>query len=435
MPAPSPQALQPLTKGEPNPQPEGGVSQAPQPPGSALKIGLLREGKTPPDKRVALTPKKSVEAQTTYPGLQVIVQSSSGRSYSDQEYRDLGLRVQDDITDCDVLLGVKEVPIAQLIPDKTYFFFSHTIKKQPANRQLLQAVLAQRITLIDYELLTNAEGQRVVAFGRYAGIVGAYNGLLTYGRKHELFALKPAHECVDLDDMQEEYFKVKGLPPFKIAVTGSGRVAGGALEVLDKMGIRQVTVHEFRHHDFAEPVYAQLRSSDYHRHRDGRPWDTADFHRNPAHYESTFDNFLPLTDLLIACAYWDPAAPRLFSPEDTRRLDFRINTIADVTCDVDGSIPVTRRSATIPAPAFDYVPATGELAPAYSSPDNITVMAVDNLPCELPRNASRDFGRQLLDMVFPHLLSGDPAGVLARATIAQGGLLCPRYQYLADYVG
>jgi saccharopine dehydrogenase (NAD+, L-lysine-forming) len=399
-----------------------------------LKVGLIREGKVPADKRVPLTPKKSVEAETTYPGLQVIVQSSFVRSYSDQEYRDLGLTVQDDVSDCDVLLGVKEVPIAQLIPNKTYFFFSHTVKKQPANRKLLQAVLANNITLVDYELLTNAAGQRVVAFGRYAGIVGAYNGLLTYGKKHGLFDLKPAHLCVDLDDMQEEYFKIKVLPPIKIAVTGSGRVAGGALEVLDKMGIREVTVHQFRHQDFREPVYAQLRSQDYNRHRDGRPWDTADFHRHPENYQSTFGNFLPLTDLLIACAFWHPSAPCLFSHADTQRPDFRINTIADVTCDVDGSIPVTRRSSTIQEPAFDYVPATGELAPAYSGPGNITVMAVDNLPCELPRNASRDFGRQLLDNVFAHLVNGDQDGVLERATIAKGGQLMPRYQYLADYV-
>ena len=400
----------------------------------SLKIGLIREGKTPADQRVPLTPKKCVEAEATYPGLRVVVQSSRIRSYSDQEYRDLGLTVPDEVADCDVLMGVKEVPVSELLAGKTYLFFSHTIKKQPANRELLRAVLAKNITLIDYELLTDAAGQRVVAFGRYAGIVGAYNALLTYGRKHGLYELKPAHLCVDLDDMQEEYFKVKSLPPIRIAVTGSGRVAGGALEVLDRMGIREVTVHEFRHQDFQEPVYAQLRSRDYHRHRDGRRWDTADFHQHPENYVSTFGPFLPLTDLLIACAYWHPAAPRLFTHADTRRPDFRINTIADVTCDVDGSIPTTRRSSTIQAPAFDYVPATGELAEAYSDPENITVMAVDNLPCELPRNASRDFGRQLLDAVFPHLLGGDAAGVIARATIAKDGKLQPRYEYLADYV-
>jgi len=398
-------------------------------------VGLLREGRTPPDRRVALTPKKCVELQATYPGLRVRVQPSPERAYTDQEYRDLGIEVAEDMLPCDLLLGVKEVPIAELLPGKTYLFFSHTVKKQPHNQALLQAVLRKHITLVDYELLTNAAGERIVAFGRYAGIVGAYNGLLTYGRKHGLFDLKPAHLCVDMDDMQEEFFKIKTLPPIKIAVTGSGRVAGGALEVLDKMGLRQVSVHDYLHRDFRTPVYAQLRSPDYHYRRDGRAWDTAHFHQHPEAYGSDFARFLPLTDLLIACAYWHPASPRLFSEDDTREPDFKINTIADVTCDVDGSIPLTKRASTIAVPAFDYNPATGQLEAAYAQPTNITVMAVDNLPCELPRNASRNFGRQLLDQVMPHLLGGDAAGVVARATIAKDGQLQPRYEYLADYAG
>jgi saccharopine dehydrogenase (NAD+, L-lysine-forming) len=397
-------------------------------------IGLIREGKTPPDKRVPLTPKKCVEAQATFPGLRVVAQTSPIRSYADQEYRDLGIEVRDDVSDCDVLMGVKEVPIDQLIPNKTDLFFSHTVKKQPANRKLLQAVLKKNITLIDYEMLTNERGERIVAFGRYAGIVGAYNGLLTYGRKHGLYDLKPAYQCVDMDDMQEEFFKVKKLPPIKMAVTGSGRVAQGALEVLNRMGIRRVSVYDYLYHDFAEPVYTQLCSSDYNRRRDGRVWDTPDFHRNPQEYESAFGLFVPVTDLLIACAYWHPAAPKLFEEADTRMPGFRINTIADVTCDVDGSIPTTKRSSTIADPAFDYNCQTGELEPAYSRPGNITIMAVDNLPCELPRNASRDFGRQLIDNVLPHLVGDDAEGVIARATIARGGQLTERYRYLTDYV-
>ncbi|MGI4833754.1 MAG: NAD(P)-dependent oxidoreductase [Janthinobacterium lividum] len=399
-----------------------------------LLIGLLREGRTPPDRRVALTPKKCAELQATYPGLRVRVQPSPHRAFADQEYRDLGLEVEEDLTPCDVLLGVKEVPIIELLPGKTYLFFSHTIKLQPRNRALLRAVLALGITLIDYELLANAAGERVVAFGYWAGVVGAYNGLLTYGRKHGLYTLKPAWQCVDREDMQEEFFKVKRLPPIKIAVTGSGRVAQGAVEVLGRMGLRRVSVYDYLYLNFNEPVYTQLRSSDYNRRRDGRVWDTPNFHQDPRAYESTFGQYLPVTDLLIACAYWDPAAPRLFAEADTQRLGFKLNTIADVTCDVDGSIPLTQCSTTIEAPAFDYDPASGQLGPPYSGAAHITVMAVDNLPCELPRNASRDFGRQLLDQVFPHLLAGDPAGVLARATIASGGHLQARFAYLAGYV-
>ncbi|RZK98959.1 MAG: alanine dehydrogenase, partial [Hymenobacter sp.] len=349
-------------------------------------LGLLREGKFPPDRRVALTPKKCVELQDAYPGLRVRVQPSPHRAFSDQEYLDLGLEVSDDMASCDLLLGVKEVPVAELLPGKKYLFFSHTIKKQPANRELLRTVLREDITLIDYELLTNAAGERVVAFGHWAGIVGAYNGLLTYGRKHNLFKLKPAWQCVDMEDMEEEFFKVKRLPPIKIAVTGSGRVAQGALEVLGRMGIRRVSVYDYLYLDFNEPVYTQLRSSDYNRRRDGRVWDTANFHQEPAAYESTFSKFVPVTDLLIACAYWDPAAPHLFSEAATQQADFKIDTVADVTCDVNGSIPLTKRSTTIEQPAFDYVPTTGALTEAYSSAATITVMAVDNLPCELPRN-------------------------------------------------
>ncbi|MBC6611172.1 alanine dehydrogenase [Hymenobacter sp. BT507] len=399
-----------------------------------VKLGVIREGKTPPDRRVPLTPNKCDEALHTFPNLELVVQSSHIRAFSDDEYQALGITVQPEVADCDVLLGVKEVPVEQLIPDKTYLFFSHTIKKQPANRELLRQVLQKRITLIDYELLTNERGERIIAFGRWAGIVGAYNGLLTYGRKYGLYQLKPAYQCQDMEDMEEEFFKVKRLPPIKLAVTGSGRVAQGALEVLRRMGIRQVSVYDYLYLDFNEPVFTQLRSSDYNARRDGRVWDTPNFHQQPEEYVSTFDKFLPVTDVLIACAYWHPAAPRLFSEADTQRPDFRPRVIADVTCDVNGSIPTTKRSTTISAPAFDYDPATGALQPPYSAPSHLTVMAVDNLPCELPRNASRDFGRQLLDNVLPHLLGGDPQGILERATIARGGHLTERYQYLQDYV-
>jgi saccharopine dehydrogenase (NAD+, L-lysine forming) len=398
-----------------------------------VKIGVLREGKIPVDKRVPFTPKKCLEVLQTFPQAQLVVQPSPVRCFSDQEYTDLGIPLKEDLSTCDVLFGVKEVPIHQLIPNKTYFFFSHTIKKQPHNQKLLQAILEKKITLIDYETITNKEGEREVAFGRWAGIVGAYNGLLTYGRKWNLFHLKPAHECLDMEDMLEEFFKVKNLPSIKIAVTGGGRVAQGALEVLERMGIKQVPVFDYLYKEFTEPVFTQLRSSDYHARPDVAVWDSKDFYQNPHLYQSTFSKFSQVTDLLMACAYWNPAAPLLFTREEMRQPDFKINTIADITCDVDGSIPCTQRVSTIADPAYDYNPVTEELEPAYSAEKNITVMAVDNLPCELPRNASRDFSRQLLDRVLPHLFNGDKEGVLSNATIAKNGHLCPKYQYLEDY--
>jgi saccharopine dehydrogenase (NAD+, L-lysine forming) len=397
-----------------------------------VKVGIIKEGKVPVDKRVPLTPKKCEEATQEFPDLEVLVQPSEVRCFSDEEYKELGIPLQQDLSNCDVLMGVKEVPLDQLIPNKTYFFFSHTIKKQPHNAKLLRAILDKKITLIDYELLTDKGGHRVVAFGRYAGIVGAYNGILTYGKKHSLFDLKPAYLCHDMDDMREEFFKVK-LPAIKIAVTGGGRVAGGAMEVLDEMGIRKVSVFDYLYKQFTEPVYAQLHSGDYNRRPDVEVWDSPDFYAHPELYESTFRKFTRVTDLLLACAYWNPKAPKLFSEDDTRQSDFKIDTIADITCDVDGSIPTTKRSTTIPEPVYDYNPATGELEPSYSSESNITVMAVDNLPCELPRNASRDFGRNIIDYVFPQFFNNDEGGMLARATIAKDGKLTEKYSYLQEY--
>ncbi|QHL87824.1 alanine dehydrogenase [Nibribacter ruber] len=398
-----------------------------------LKLGVLREGKVPVDKRVPLSPKKCLQVLQEHPKVQLVVQPSPHRCFKDQEFTDLGIPLREDLSNCDVLFGVKEVPIDQLIPNKTYFFFSHTIKKQPHNQKLLRAVLEKGITLIDYELITNEKGEREVAFGRWAGIVGAYNGILTYGRKWNLFDLKPAHECLDMMDMEEEFFKVRFLPNIKIAVTGGGRVALGAIEVLQRMGIRQVTVPEYLNKEFAEPVFVQLRSSDYHHKPGATAFETQDFYQHPERYQSTFLRFAKVTDLLMSCAYWNPAAPVLFTKEDMREPDFKINTIADISCDVDGPIPSTKRASTIAEPAYDYNPWTTELEPAYASTKNVTVMAVDNLPCELPRNASVDFGRQLLAHVMGPLANGDTEGILARATIAKDGALTERYQYLQDY--
>lgn len=398
-----------------------------------VKIGIIREGRVPPDKRVPLTPLKCQETLTAFPETEIIIQTSGIRCYSDQEYLDAGFRVQEDIAECDIFMGVKEVPVAQLIPNKIYLFFSHTIKKQPHNQQLLQAILQKNITLIDYELLTTEKGERTVAFGYYAGIVGAYNGILTYGKKWQLFDLRPAWQCPEMEDLEEEFFKVKALPPIKIAITGGGRVAGGARDLLTNMGIRQVSVFDYLYKEFNEPVFVQLRSSDYNARTDGKVWDTVDFYAHPQEYLSTFAKFSAVTDLLLASAYWNPAAPKLFTPEAMRQPDFKINTIADITCDVDGSVPSTKRASSIPEPVYDYNPFTGQLEPAFSRPENIAVMAVDNLPCELPRNASRDFGRQLIDAVFPYLLGEDLLGIIERATITRHGHLMPRYAYLQDY--
>lgn len=396
-------------------------------------IGILREGKIPPDHRVPFTPRQAQEMLQRWPHISIICQPSKVRCFTDDEYREAGVEVREDVSGCDVLMGVKEVPIDRLVPGRMYFFFSHTIKKQPYNKKLLQEILRRKITLIDYEALKDIQGNRLVAFGRFAGIVGAYNALYTYGLKKGGFTLRRAYECFDVNDLKLELRKVQ-LPPLRIVLTGAGRVGKGAMEALDTAGIRKVTPRDFLQKSFMEPVYVQLSSAEYHLPIDGGVFRREEFHESPAKYYSTFGKYAEVSDILIAGAYWNPKAPRLFTEEEMKRENFRIRIIADITCDINGSIPSTRRASTILDPLYDYEPKTGELHPAFSGTDNITVMAIDNLPCELPRSASEEFGRDLIDYVMKPLLGDDPEGVVGRAIITTDGKLTPRFAYLSDYV-
>ncbi len=398
-----------------------------------LSIGLIREGKVPPDKRVAFTPLQAEEIQQRFPGVTVIAQTSDVRAYHDDEYRERGIEVIDDVSSCEVLMGIKEVPIKDLIPDKTYLFFSHTTKKQPYNRGLLRAILEKNITLIDYEALKDQHGNRLVAFGRYAGIVGAYNALWTYGRRFNLFAIRRAFECFDMNDLKRELRKVK-LPSVRIVLTGGGRVGRGAMETLDTADIRKVSPVDFLTKEFEEPVYVQLSSSDYHVRKDGGKFNRDEFHRYPERYDSTFIDYTAVADILIAGAYWNPKAPVLFTPMQMQSPDFQLKVVADVTCDIGGSIPSTKKASTIVDPIYDYDPVTDQVRSPLSNKSFVTVMAIDNLPCELPRSASDEFGRDLIDRVLPHLIFEDKEGVVSRAIVAKGGELSDHFRYLESYV-
>lgn len=398
-----------------------------------MKIGIIREGKNPPDKRVAFTPSQLNEIQDRFKGeISFEVQSSEVRTIQDQEYLDLGIAVVQDISSCDVLFGVKEVQVDDLIPEKTYFFFSHTMKKQPYNRKLLQAVLEKNIRLIDYEVLKDESGNRVVAFGRWAGIVGSYNAFWTYGKKTALFDLKRAYECYDLNELHQELGKVQ-LPPIKIVLTGTGRVAKGAAEILTKLRIRQVTAEEFLFQYYEEPVFVMLKTENYNRRKSDGGFDRQEFYDYPERYESHFQKFSEVAEILIAAAYWDPGAPRLFELSDIASDDFQISVIADISCDVNGSVPTTIKTSTIVDPVYDIDRHTGEAIPAFGSQTSISIMAIDNLPCELPRESSREFGQQLQEWVIPELIKEDSI-MLDRATIARDGDLTLEFMYLSDFV-
>ena len=397
-----------------------------------MKIALIREGKIPADSRVVLSPEQAAEVQKKFPGVQVICQSSEIRCFTDEQYREQGIEVVKDVHDCEVLLGVKEVPIPKLIPGKTYFFFSHTIKKQPYNRELLRKILEKKIRLVDYERLTTDTGERVVAFGRFAGIVGAYNGLYTFGQKYKLYDIHRAKDCYDMEDLKKEYAKIQ-LPPIKIALTGAGRVAQGAMEVLDGVWIRKVTPTEYLEQDFQEPVYTQLEVTDYNRKKGGGEFSQQEFFDHPEKFEPGFAPYAQVTDLFIAGAFWDHRAPVLFTREDMMEEGFKIKVVADITCDIEGSIPSTKQPSTIDDPVYDYDPWNDKIAEAYGSERNVSVMAIDNLPSELPRDASRSFGDSLTKYVFPQLF-GEDDGTISRATITDNGQLTETYEYLQDYV-
>lgn len=398
-----------------------------------IKIALIKEGKVPKDKRVALTPYQARQVMERFPEVDLVAQTSDIRCFTDQDYLNEGIQVVDTVDDCDILLGVKEVPIPNLIANKTYFFFSHTIKKQPYNQPLIREVISKKIRLIDYETLTDETGKRIIAFGRWAGIVGAYNGIWTFGKRYNLFDIRRASECFDLEDLKTEYEKVK-LPAIKIALTGGGRVAKGAMEVLHGMNIRKVTPAAFIEEQFDYPVFTQLNTRDYHVRKDGGEFSRHEFYDNPELYDADFLKYAKVTDLLIAAAFWDPNSPVLFKREDILKNDFKINIVADITCDIEGSIPSTKKPSTIEDPVYDYNPSDNEVESAFTDEGNITVMAVDNLPCELPRDASESFGNELLNNVLPELLSDDSREVIKRATITAGGDLTPVYEYLRDYV-
>ncbi|MCA6362932.1 MAG: alanine dehydrogenase [Bacteroidetes bacterium] len=396
-----------------------------------MKIGILREGKQPRDKRVPFTPAQCVALQRDL-NVEIRVQPSEWRGFSDDEYRAAGVTLAEDLSDCDVLMGIKEVPVADLIPGKQYLFFSHTIKEQPHNKKLMLALIEKRIQMIDYECLTDPEFNRIIGFGYYAGIVGAYNGIRGYGLRFGFFDLKPAWLCHDMQELKEELRKVR-LPNIQLIITGNGRVANGAIALLGFLGLRRVTPYEFTHYSFREAVYTQLHSNNYNEPLDGSQWDTQRFYSHPEEFRSTFGKYTPHCDLLIHCSYWNPKAPRLFEKASMRTPDFRISVIADVTCDIDGSIPSTMRPSTIAEPFYGYNPETEQLTDKAFGKDEITVMAVDNLPCELPRDASENFGKELMEKVIPALLGNDTDELIDRASICKNGKLMPRFEYLANY--
>ncbi len=397
-----------------------------------MKLGIIKERKSPPDRRVVLSPKECRKLLAKYSNLNIEVESSDIRVFSDNEYLNEGIKVVSDVSNCDVLLGVKEVPIENLIPNKKYFFFSHTIKKQPYNQKLLLAVLSKNIELFDHEVITNKENIRLISFGRYAGIVGAYNAFRTYGLKYNSFNLPKVENLKNQKEVILELKNIK-LPNIKIVLTGKGRVGNGAKEMFDKMGLKEVTVNEYLTSNFNESVYVQIDVLDYNKRKDGLVKNESDFFNNANEYISDFARFAKVSDLYIASHFYDNKAPFIFTREDAKSKDFKINVIADISCDIDGPVASTIRASTIENPIYGYNPHL-EKEVNYLNLDAIAVMAVDNLPCELPKDASEWFGESFSNYVAPAFFNNDKDGVLFRARMTKDKKLTDRFSYLQDYI-
>ena len=397
-----------------------------------MKFGIVKERKNPPDRRVVFTPEELVRLKTEHPEAAIKVESSDIRVFSDEEYSNLGLEVATDMTDCDVLFGVKEIPVDALIPNKKYFFFSHTIKFQPYNRKLLQAILEKNIELYDHETIVDANNKRLIGFGRYAGIVGAYNGFRGFGIKYELFNLPKAETLKSKDDLIVR-LRRQTLPNIKIVLTGHGKVGMGAKEILDGMKIKEVQVDDFLTKKYSEPVYTQIDVLDYNKRLDGQVLDNTDFYKNPQEYTSDFERFSQVADIFMAGHFHGNNAPDILTREMLVSAKNKIQVVADISCDVDGPIACTIKASTIADPFFGYLAGENKEVP-FTHPGSIMVMSVDNLPCELPKDASEGFGEMFMQHVIPAFFNDDKDGILQRAKMTENGQLTERFKYLQDYV-
>jgi alanine dehydrogenase len=400
-----------------------------------MKIGLIRETKIPEDNRVALSPMQVAKLNHEYPESEIVVQSSDIRAFTDEQYRKAGVKVLGDMSSCDVLFGIKEAKIETLIPNKHYFFFAHIAKMQEYNRPLLQAMLAKNLTFSDYEYLVDDNGERVCAFGWWAGVVGVYYTLRGYMLKEGRNSLPKPDRTFSLAQLRK-ILAIAQMPKVKVLITGNGRVAQGATYVMRECRAQELTYEQFISD---EPVcslsFYRASVRELVKRKDGKPFDRSDFHLYPEAYESDFIKFARHTDIFIPCHFWDPKAPVYLEQEDFEKYQLPIKVIGDITCDIYGGIKSTIRPATHAEPYYDFNPVTYQEELPFSSPKNITVMAVDTCPNALAIDASEYFGDMLTEYVFKPLLSGNGEGseVIKKATIVKNGELTEKYAYLKDF--
>lgn len=398
-------------------------------------IGIIRESRND-ENRTPLVPEHIKKYKESNPNINFIIQPSNSRCFSDEEYELCGAKINENLNECSIIFGVKEIDPNILINNRTYLFFSHTFKinKQQKNiekhkKDLLLSILNKKITLIDYENIRGKNGTRCLGFGRFAGIVGCYNTLNLLLKVLGKQSLASAYK---INDYERLVLNLKNLyfPKTKILVTGDGRVAKGVIELLNLTNIKAVSKKDFLEKKFDQPIFCNLETKDYVTNNSSTNFNLEHFINNPQDYSSSALQYLKETDILISAHYWDPSSPKIFENEDLKVLQ-NLKIVGDITCDINGSVPTTIRSTTIEEP--NYWIERYNLKEIDENNDGIAVMAVDNLPSELPRDSSTEFSEGIINEVLPFLLKEDDGRIL-NGTITTDGSFLEKYNYLNDYI-
>ncbi|RMH73939.1 MAG: hypothetical protein D6675_01260 [Gemmatimonadetes bacterium] len=432
-------------------------------------IGIRREDKNQWERRVPLVP-AHVKSLIEEDEIEVWVQPSSIRVFTDDEYRAVGAKVHEDLSLCPVIFAVKEIPMYMFEPHKTYVFFSHTIKGQDYNMPMLKKMMSLKCNLIDYEKITDDQGRRLIFFGKYAGLAGMVETLWTLGKRlawesiaNPFETVKHAYEYPTLADAKAAIAGVgavirdqgfdKKLAPFVIGFAGYGNVSQGAQEILEGLPVIEV-----RPDELAE-VYARAKEDTHHVYKvvfyehdlvepkvAGVSFDLQDYYQHPEKYRSKFEPYVPYLTVLINGIYWTEDYPRLLSKDFVRELYSdketpTLRVVGDISCDIEGSIECTTHATKPDKPAFVYNPFDGWSTDGYEGV-GLVMMAVDNLPCELPRESSTAFSEGLKPFVKA-IATADFSGPfeecnlppeIRRAVILYQGELTPDYKYMEAFL-
>jgi len=430
-------------------------------------IGIRHEDKYTMERRVALPP--DTVNEIIKQGLEVFVESSPKRVFKDSEFTTAGAKVTDNLSECPVIFGVKEIPPTWFEEGKTYIFFSHVIKGQPYNMPMLKAMMEKKCNLIDYEKIADENGKRLIFFGRFAGLAGMINSLWSFGERlksegieNPFSEIKQAHTYHSLDETEKvisnvgEVIKSQGLPdaliPLVIGFTGYGNVSQGAQHIAGLLPVKEVTPTEllhlkewgnysnklvykvvFKEEHLSEPIDPQTR------------FELQDYYKHPEKYKNQFEKYPPHLSILMNCMYWDVRYPRILTKDYIEKLflqgNMKLKVVGDVTCDPDGSVEFTHKGTKIEDPVFVYHPVERKPTMGFHG-DGILVMAVDILPSELPRESSESFGHALLRFV-PAIAKADfdvdfetliLPHEIKRALILHKGRLTPDFEYIQEYL-